>query len=169
MNVRPIVIESNRELAYRQVIQETIRQPNTPVKLLAEFPNNKWTTSIDSGIPIKMGDTIQLDSAMINSIGGGGSVMEFTGETGLQTLNGNEIKDNEAELDLVYYISNNQAFNFNLPKSRFQTQYDMKNLTYGGPAFWSDGMSHKIPYVPDADGGRSNFYNWERSYPYQCN
>ena len=168
MNVRPIVIESNRELAYRNVIQETINTDNTPSKLLVDFPNNRWTTSIDSGIPIKIGDTIQLDSAMINSIGGGGEVMEFTGETGLQTPEGYDIRDNEVELDLVYYVSNNQAFNFNLPKSRFQTQYDMKNLTYGGPAFWSDGMSHKIPYVPDADGGRSNFYNWERSYPYQC-
>ena len=168
MNVRPIVIESNRELAYRNIIQETINTDNTPSKLLVDFPNNRWTTSIDSGIPIKIGDTIQLDSAMINSIGGGGEVMEFTGETGLQTPEGYDIRDNEVELDLVYYVSNNQAFNFNLPKSRFQTQYDMKNLTYGGPSFWSGGMAHKIPWVPDSDGGKMNFYNWERCYPYQC-
>ena len=69
MNVRPIIIESNRELAYRELIQSEISQDATSNALLDNFPNNTWKTSIDSGLEVVPGDTIQLDSAMINSIG----------------------------------------------------------------------------------------------------
>ena len=166
MNVRPIIIESNRELAYRELIQSEISQDATSNALLDNFPNNTWKTSIDSGLEVVPGDTIQLDSAMINSIGGGGEVLEFSGFTGLKNTQGEKIVDNKMELSLTYYVSNNQQNNFNLPKTRFSTQYDERHITYGGPAFYSQGMSNPI-HNGVATLEKEDFYIWERSYPYQ--
>ena len=166
MNVRPIIIESNRELAYRELIQSEISQDATSNALLDNFPNNTWKTSIDSGLEVVPGDTIQLDSAMINSIGGGGEVLEFSGFTGLKNTQGEKIVDNKMQLSLTYYVSNNQQNNFNLPKTRFSTQYDERHITYGGPAFYSQGMSNPI-HNGVATLEKEDFYIWERSYPYQ--
>jgi len=143
MATRTIIIESNRNVSYQNEIS------NNPLNLSNDnFPNNRWTTHIPDGIPINVGDQINLEASMINSVGSGDEVMEFIGKSGIQVSN-NPLSDRSVSLGLNYYITNRFQFNFNLPKSQGYLNYDFNTADYGSPAFYS-------------------FAEFLSNYPYEC-
>ena len=105
-----IIIESNRQIAFRQA-QQTMQQTSVQdVVKVGRIPNNTWKTHLPAGLSVEVGDQLNLEAAMINSIGGGDSVMEFIGD------NGTGGTDLQMQLMLSFYITNRMQFNFNLPK-----------------------------------------------------
>ena len=86
---------------------------------------HRWETYIPDGLPLEVGDTINLESSMINAVGGGDSVIELTGFTG-ETINSLKIRDNKMKISMSFYVTNAQQFNFNLPKDRHQCCYNVK-------------------------------------------
>lgn len=157
MATRTTIIESNRNIAYSQSNNSITVENSDSDKKYGNQSNSKWTTHIPDGLQINVGDQINLEASMINSIGGGDEVMEFTGDTG-QIYNGRKISDSSAILDLGYYITNRYQFNFNYPKSTVVLNYNYNTHDYGGPAFFSNKTN--ATSVDD-------FNAWEKNYPYQ--
>ena len=63
---------------------------------------NKWSNNINSsGIVVKKGDIITLESAAINTIGSTTQTMEFSGD-----VNENGYIDNKVSMDFSYYVNN---------------------------------------------------------------
>ncbi len=153
MTTRTIIIESNRNISYKEELED-----NPSNKPTNNNQNNRWKTYIPNGLLIETGDKINLEASMINAIGGGDEVMEFIGSTGLKVEN-KDLSDRGIALDLSYYITNRFQFNFNFPKSTVQLNYDVNSPEYGGPAFYSNS-----PTATEVD----NFNAWEKNYPYQC-
>ena len=175
MALRNIIIESNRLNSVRELEQSRLSQRETLDTLAEELPNNTWTTTVESGILVEAGDTIRLESAVVQELGSGSDVIELKGTSGniiqdAPGINpvyvGEVLSDNGVELELGYYITNRQQFNFNLPKDRFQTDYNFKSNGYGGPAFYENTINVTSPFVTDTFGGRS-WARFERCYPYQ--
>ena len=149
--MRNIIIESNRLNSVRDLEQSRLSQRETLDTLADDVPNNTWTTTIESGILVEAGDTIRLESAVVQELGSGSDVIELTGKSGnvIQAAPGIDpiyvgevLSDNGVELEVGYYITNRQQFNFNLPKDRFQTNYAYKSNGYGGPAFYAVSYTH---------------------------
>tara|TARA_R110000803_G_scaffold109_1_gene326 strand:+ start:44 stop:3739 length:3696 start_codon:yes stop_codon:yes gene_type:complete len=175
MASRNIVIESNRINAVRALQNSILSQPETLNSLAEEAPNNSWKTTVESGILIEPGDKIRLESAVIQELGSGSEVIELTGSSNLTiqdsstvdpTFVGEKLSDNGIDMDLGYYVTNRQQFNFNLPKSRFQTQYNYKDNGYGGPAFYHGGLGLSNPSIADKFSPQS-WGSFEMNYPYQ--
>ena len=68
--------------------------------------NASWKTKIGKQILVKKGDVINLEQAMLRNKGSGDGVIEFDGEA----FN-NQLKDNETQLELGYYITDDWKFN----------------------------------------------------------
>lgn len=175
MASRNIIIESNRLNAVRALQDSVLSQPETLNSLATITPNNTWTTTVESGILIEPGDKIRLESAVIQELGSGSEVIELTGSSNLIVQDsasvdpafvGNTLSDNGVDMDLGFYITNRQQFNFNLPKSRFQTQYNYKDNGYGGPAFYHGGLVLNNPRTTDKFSPQS-WGSFEMNYPYQ--
>ena len=167
METRTIIVESNREIAYSEQEESLLKQDTNIFSPAPKFPNNTWSTNIPEGILIEPGDSISLDAAQINQTGGGGSVIEFTGSSG-NTLNGINISDNSAKMKLGYYVTNNQEFNFNQPKSRIQPNYDYRKNAYGSPAIYGASLNvNDAGPNPHTPTEVQNFEAFERGYPYQ--
>ena len=157
MATRTTIIESNRNIAYSQTNNSITQQNTDSDKKYGNQSNSKWTTHIPDGYQVNIGDQINLEASMINSIGGGDEVMEFTGDTG-QIYNGKKLSDSGAVVQLGYYITNRYQFNFNYPKSTVVLNYNYNTYDYGGPAFFSNK-----PNATPVD----DFNAWEKNYPYQ--
>ena len=83
---------------------------------------NKWSNNINSsGIVVKKGDVITLESAAINTIGSTTQTMEFSGD-----VNENGFIDNKVSMDFSYYVNNSGKNLIPLPLRNHKTF-----LTYG--------------------------------------
>jgi len=140
---RTIIIESNRQIA-NDAEKETL------TNLLADdpIPNNKWTTRVESGIPINVGDRISVEASMINVRGSPDQTMEFSGIN--KEANSFGVVDNVANIGINYYMVNQQKFNFNLPHNNIVIKKAQNQAV-------------------DVDFGcadLSTFGNFEKAYPY---
>ena len=106
-----IIIESNREIAYKE--QLTALKNSKINETIPEYPNNKWTTQIQTGIPLEVGDQIQIEATMIQQKGSPEETIEISGDTNIKNPFG--FVDNKARLEFQYYITNRQQFNCPLP------------------------------------------------------
>ncbi len=161
---KTIIIESNNRSAQEEfgdTQNDGLYQPKERNK-----ENNRWMTHIPNGLPLEIGDTINLESSMINAVGGGDSVIEFTGFTG-QQIGIDKIKDNKAKMKLNFYVTNTGQFNFNLPKQRHQVSYDLKRGRFGSYCNHAKPLGAASSNVPNAVDNNDAFYEWEKSYPYQ--
>ena len=82
MATNTIIIESNRKIAFKDELDAIDVAGIENVQRQERISNNRWTTHIPSGMEINVGDQLNLEAAMINSVGGGDSVIEFTGTGG---------------------------------------------------------------------------------------
>lgn len=166
MATQTIIIESNRQIAYKSQL-DSLRSntvSGTGDQQLQEFSNNKWRTTLQFGQKVSVGDQISLEAAMINSRGGGDSVMEFTGKTGASAGTGNDIDDSRANISFGFYVNNRYQFNFVHPKSTFLVKRDIYAMNYGGPVFDGEGRGSINPINPsDVD----EFQSWVSSFPYK--
>ena len=161
-----IIIESNRQIAYKQQLQ-ALEETNAETidTLIAEtFPNNKWRTHLEFGQQINLGDEISLEAAMINDIGGGDEVMEFIGRTGVLAKNGENIDDTRARVEFAYYINNRYQFNFIHPKSTLIVNRDFLGIDYGGPNTFGTGEGSGTTIPTDVQ----RFAAFRKCYPYQA-
>ena len=157
-----IIIESNRRIAYAEQEESRLKEKSSIFDTGDEYPVHRWSTNIPEGIRIDPGDRVSLEGAMINQVGGGGSVIEFTGDSG-QSSGTNRLADNSAKMRLGYYVTNNQSNNFNNPKSIIQVNYDYRRNMYGGPAIYADSLN--LYALPATE--QQNFQAFNRCYPYQ--
>lgn len=110
MATRTIIIEANRQQATQLPVDIT------PLQLAQEDTPNRWTNNIPEGIPIEVGDTIQVEACTINAKGDSEAMIEFLGEEGINTEKGNTFLDNRVELEYAFYMNNNWIYNLALPK-----------------------------------------------------
>ena len=142
-----IIIEANREIAYRDEIKSlknALTNENIP-----NFPNNEWITQIQSGVPLEVGDQISIEATMIQQKGTPEETIEFSGESNIKSPFG--YVDNKAEMDFHFYITNRQQFNCPLPLMDMaikRSVADASTLNYG---------------LPDL----STFDNFKKAYPYR--
>ncbi len=161
-----IIIESNRQIAYRATIEaelnSSINTPDTATQ--QEYPSHEWTTYIENGIPIDVGDEISVEASMINTKGSPEETQEFSG--GKNKVGNNPLVDNIATLEYSPYIVNRHQFNMNLPKynSTIDTRY---LLSYYGQLAWGDVAKRNL--LQDLTGlPTENFINFANNYPYQA-
>ena len=145
-----IIIESNRQIAFRQA-QESMQQTSVQdVVKVDRIPNNTWKTHLPAGLSVEVGDQLNLEAAMINSIGGGDSVMEFIGD------NGTGGTDLQMQLMLSFYITNRMQFNFNLPKFGMKIKHEVYDNEFGAPDFAGESAN---PLPAPASNPSINQYN----------
>ena len=161
MATRSIIIESNRQIAYKEARDSQQNANSANIQGGNQYPNSNWTTHIPDGLSMNVGGTVNLEAAMINTRGAGDEVLEFTGDSGIEYA-GQTLYDNAAELTLAFYISNNFQFNFNLPKSRTTVMYRIDRNDYGGPSF----IDQTVADYPS--NGAGSWSSWESAYPYQA-
>ena len=139
-----VIIESNRALSYKQIRDSNNISTSNDIELYSDESEraNRWRTYLPDGQQVNVGDEISLEACMVNSIGGGDSVMEFLGRTG-ETFNNKGIKDNKIQFNFNYYISNNHQFSFNLPKEGCLIDTDFYNFTLGGPLLEDVGFTNR--------------------------
>ena len=165
-----IIIESNREIAYRSTTEAerfaTINEStNVPPR---EYPNHEWTTYIEAGIPLNIGDTLNIEACMINTRGSPEETMEFSG--GASKIGNNPLVDNVCELEVGYYVTNRHQFNFNLPLFKHKTDFRWLSRYYGTPCV-ADILKMDSLYL--GLGGNltgtdpDNFNFFQSCYPYQ--
>ena len=150
-----IIIESNRQIAFRQA-QESMQQTSVQdVVKVDRIPNNTWKTHLPAGLSVEAGDQLNLEAAMINSIGGGDSVMEFVGD------NGTGGTDLQMQLLLSFYITNRMQFNFNLPKFGMKIKYEVYDNEFGAPDFAGESANP----LPASNPSINQYNAFRNSYP----
>ena len=159
---KTIIIESNKRSADQDFGDATTNTGLYQPGDLGNKSNNRWQTHIPNGLQLDVGDTINLESSMINAVGGGDSVIELTGFTGKEK-NGERVRDNVANIGFAFYVTNTGQFNFNLPKQRFQTSYRKNDARYGS----YENLNSSLGGLNGGTLGNADFYTWEKSYPYQ--
>ena len=157
MSASTIIIESNRKIAYDEELKALDGIGVDNVERQERISNNRWKTHIPSGIAVEVGDQINLEAAMINSVGGGDSVMEFTGK------GGNKGTDLQMNLEMSYYITNRQQFNFNLPMFGMRIISEVYNDFYGTPDF--EGESAQPLSTDPIEKSRQQYNQFKKSYP----
>ncbi len=161
-----IIIESNRQIAYRATIEAelnaSINTPDTATQ--AEYPSHEWTTYIENGIPIEVGDEISVEASMINTKGSPEETQEFSG--GKNKVGNNPLVDNIATIEYSPYIVNRMQFNMNMPK--YNSKVDTRYLTpYYGQLAWGD--VGKVNNVMGLTGlPTEDFVYFAANYPYQA-
>lgn len=126
-----IIIESNRQISLKQQ-NETLSNAEDNVLVDSGFNNSSWKTIIQSGIEVNVGDQISVEATMINTKGTPDDTIEFLGDQ--NSLQSDDLVDNESDLEFYFYIVNNQDFNINLPFSGCQvrsSQADAITQKYG--------------------------------------
>ncbi len=94
---------------------------------------NRWRSNYPSGLEIKTGDELQVEACMLNSIGGGEEVIEFTGANANDSnSNISKLKDNKFRLNFLYYIQDRKEFNFPLPMAGHRIVKNPRDVQYGG-------------------------------------
>jgi hypothetical protein len=161
-----IIIESNRQIAYRATIEAeqnaSINTPDTATQ--SEYPSHEWTTYIENGIPIEVGDEISVEASMINVKGSPEETQEFSG--GKNKVGNNPLVDNVATIEFQPYIVNRHQFNMNMPKfsSAIDTRY---LLPYYGQLAWGD-VSLRDIHQNLTGTDVQNFAYFASNYPYQA-
>ena len=133
-----LLIESNRIIANAQLQQGLEDNHTKTTGDQIQLENNaSWSTTIDSGIELKPGDTIQMEACALNINGAGsGNFQQFNGKVDTADNDGVFRKDNSMEIDIVFYTSNNIEFNFPLPSYRHMIELnDTMQGDYGEPSF----------------------------------
>ena len=145
-----IIIECNRQIALKQELDNLggiVEDPHNRF----EPPNNKWKNVISSGIQVNTGDQVAVEATMINTKGSPDETMEFLGSN--NSTNSADLVDNECELELNFYITNNRQFNFSMPSHEVNnsqaSSVDPTSITYG------------LPLV-------DTFANFRKAYPYDA-
>tara|TARA_R110000772_G_scaffold5594_2_gene20009 strand:- start:2033 stop:5329 length:3297 start_codon:yes stop_codon:yes gene_type:complete len=130
-----IIIECNRQIAVRDQLKTLSdgSYVNGVFSIQGEedLPSHKWTTTIPSGIEVNVGDQISVEATMINTKGSPDSTIEFMGNK--NSTNPADLVDNECDVYLGFYITNNQEFNFNMPNGYTQLYTDYTSIYYGTP------------------------------------
>ncbi len=142
-----IIIESNREIAYKDQLEAF--KNTTLGQDVIDFPNYKWTTQVQSGIPLEVGDQISVEATMIQQKGSPEETIEFSGDSNIKNAFG--YVDNAAELKISFYITNRQQFNCPLPLYDMNIKNsvaDASTLNFG---------------LPDL----TTFANFKKAYPYR--
>ncbi len=157
MATNTIIIESNRKIAYKDEL-ESIEVPGiSNVARQERIPNNRWTTHIPSGLDIDVGDQLNLEAAMINSVGGGDAVMEFIGK------GGNGGTDQQMDMVMSYYITNRQQFNFNLPMFGMKIITQVYSDAFGSPDFVGESAA-PLSATP-ITAQQQQYAQFKKSYP----
>lgn len=144
-----IIIESNRQISLKEQ-NETLANAEDDVLTDSGFNNASWKTIIQSGIQVNTGDQISVEATMINTKGTPDDTIEFLGKQ--NSLQADDLVDNESDLEFYFYINNNQDFNINLPFSGcvvLDSQTDAQTQFYGMMDF-------------------STFQNFVANYPYKA-
>mgnify|MGYP003669147713 FL=1 len=140
-----IIIESNRQIAYKQEKRSLVNVDEKNANVV--LPNNRWTTRLEAGVKIEVGDEIQVDAVMVNTRGSPEETIEFSGASAVQ--DSSDVVDNKVLMRLQKYITNRQQFNCNLP-----LYYTIVNR--------GDTQATNYGYVDF-----ENFDNFESAYPYR--
>ena len=130
-----IIIECNRQIAVRDQLKTLSdgSYVNGVFSIQGEedLPSHKWTTTIPSGIEVNIGDQISVEATMINTKGSPDSTIEFMGNK--NSTNPADLVDNECDVYLGFYVTNNQEFNFNMPNAFTILYQDYTSIMYGTP------------------------------------
>ena len=142
-----IIIEANREISYKDELKSfksTNVNQNFP-----DFPNNKWRTQIQTGIPLTVGDQISVEATMIQQKGSPEETIEFSGVNNIKNPYG--FVDNKAQLEFQFYITNRQQFNCPLP---------LLNMKIKDSVALSQTDDYGLPDL-------SSYDNFKAAYPYR--
>ena len=129
-----LFIESNRNIAEKV---GDVRPEITPNGEVGTASKSKWNTIVsDAGIQLKQGDRISLESAMLNIPLIEDNVIQFLGAfEEVDELNKIR-KDNEVELEIAYYTTNNIQNNFPLPSGKCSIEVNPAfQGNWGSPCF----------------------------------
>ena len=148
-----ILIESNREIAYA-------KQTETQ-----DAPSNTWTTTLQNGIELDVGDEVSIDSIQINVRGVPDESIEFLGDN--TNANTQGLKDNEGILRIGFYMTNRLQFNMPLPLGHHVSKsyvISVNNDTNANnPGMAVDRLSRNADYGLPAV---SSFTLFKQAYPY---
>jgi hypothetical protein len=147
-----IIIESNRVNAYSEEYNAIL---NSVSSNIPEFPKHTWKISIGEGIPVKVGDVIQVEAAMVNSVGSGDDVIEFSGVITTDSALNNPGADNSGFVEALYYVTDRNQFNLKLPLLGHTIDLQYDNKAYGGPDF---STYAKFSSCYPASGSYEGFY-----------
>ena len=102
--LRGNIIESNRQIAYKQEKQALITTNQNAANVV--LPNNQWKTRLESGVKIEVGDEIQVEAVMVNTRGSPEETIEFSGIGSVQSAT--DVIDNKVMARFQKYITNRQ-------------------------------------------------------------
>lgn len=122
-----IIIESNRQISYKQEKQALLRTNQNAANVV--LPNNRWKTRLESGVKIEVGDEIQVEAVMVNTRGSPEETIEFSGIGAVQSAT--DVIDNKVMARFQKYITNRQQFNCNLPLLYTTCKRDPQGSNYG--------------------------------------
>ena len=122
-----IIIESNRQIAYKQEKQALLNTNQNSANVI--LPNNRWTTRLEAGVKIEVGDEIQVEAVMVNTRGSPEETIEFSGVGAVQSAT--DVIDNKVMARFQKYITNRHQFNCNLPLLYTTCKTDGQGANYG--------------------------------------
>ena len=133
-----LLIESNRVIA-QSSLNPTSADSETKTSISHTQVQDKasWTTSIETGIQLSPGDSISMQSAMMNIDGSTQGFQQFSGRVPTPDL-GTHIyrKDNEMKVSLAFYTTNLIQNNCPLPMGRHMCETtDTLQGFNGAPCF----------------------------------
>ena len=139
-----IIIESNRQIAYKQEIKNLTGVNERDANVI--LPSNKWRTRLEAGIHCPVGTEIQVEAVMINTRGSPEETIEFSGAN--TVIDSDEVLDNKVDIRFQKYITNRQQFNANLPfHNTFLQEINSQAGNYGYVSFDSfDLFKNHFPY-----------------------
>ena len=145
-----VFIESNRKIAEARINSKQKKSSTlTDVDNSISSDNAKWRTTLDSGIVLKKGDRITMEACALNIDGAGtGQFQQFNGLVDVPDDDQVFRKDNEMEIEIAYYVTNNIQFNFPLPSGKHTIDYDPRfRGIFGSPSFdgrtkWEPNYTH---------------------------
>jgi hypothetical protein len=132
-----LLIESNRVIAESRIRKPRASDGKTD-SIHTETENNaQWSTTIDSGIELRPGDTITMEACALNLNGAGSAdFMQFNGSVDTPDANGDLRTDNSVEIEFAFYVTNNQEFNLPLPAGNHTIEINtVLQGEFGAPCF----------------------------------
>ena len=108
---KSIIIESSQEQAVKNYLVD-YPTLDASKNIKDDIQNHKWKTRLPHDIKLEVGDTIELQSAMIKSKGLSDESVELIG-----TAENHTITDNKIRIESSFYVANNWDNNLTLPFS----------------------------------------------------
>ena len=129
---------------------------------------NRWRSNYPSGLQIKTGDQLQVEAWMLNSIGSGEEVIEFSG-TNSNDSNSNisKLKDNKFRVEYLYYIHDRKEFNIPLPSPGHRINKNPLTVDYGGyddGSFYTNTIHNDLENTVFSGGSESQELTNKRLY-----